>query len=160
MFFFEMEYMEDKTGVVVIRGWICCRLAPGEAGFEALMDRTKGFDVAEQPYKLAELWAGGASPLKSSVLIRGSGRDLDKPVRIDVDFGLPYKVAISGFPMTLKALLDYGNEHSDNLQASEAPAKLEPVELEAIPSKPAIDLAKGPNERSAISISVAMVSGQ
>lgn len=66
--------------------------------------------------------------------------------------------------MTLKALLDYGNEHSDNLQASEAaaqaPAKLEPAELEAIPSKPAIDLAKGPNERPAISISVAMVSGQ
>lgn len=69
MFFFEMEYMEDKTGVVVIRGWICCRLAPGEAGFEALMDWTKGFDVAEQSYKLAKLWTGGTSPLKSSVLI-------------------------------------------------------------------------------------------
>ncbi|MBE3049412.1 hypothetical protein IMZ48_44320 [Candidatus Bathyarchaeota archaeon] len=50
--------------------------------------------------------------------IRESKKNLDKPVRIDVDFDMPYKATISGFPMTVKSLLDRGSEYSRSSQPS------------------------------------------
>jgi hypothetical protein len=122
LFFFKMIYMEDEQGSVVIRGWICCRLPPDNPGFKALIKMTRGFYVNdEQLLPLSKLWPEGkTTPFKPSVLIHASKESIDGPVRIDVDFHEPYRAAISGFPMTLKALLDYGNENSDNLQAAQA----------------------------------------
>ncbi|KAF9887744.1 hypothetical protein FE257_009697 [Aspergillus nanangensis] len=114
LFFFEMEDMEEKSNEVAIRGWICCRIAQGDVGFQALMDRTRGFHVSGQQLELSTLWAERI--FKPSVLIHEPKGDLDKPIRIDVEFHSEYRVSISGFPMKLKDLLDYGNEHSDNLQ--------------------------------------------
>lgn len=119
LFFFEMEYMEEKTEEVAIRGWICCRLSHNEAGFRNLMDRTKGFYVAGQQLQESKRWTASSAPFRHGVFIHESKQNLDKHIRIDVDFGKKYRVSISGFPMTLKALLDYGNEHADNLQTVE-----------------------------------------
>lgn len=119
LFFFEMKYMEDTQGTIVIRGCICCRLPPDSPGFEALMKMTRGFYVAGEHLPLSKLYTGGKrTPFRPSVLIHDSRENLDGPIRIDVDFHEDYRVAISGFPMTLKALFDWGNENSDNLQAA------------------------------------------
>lgn len=120
LFFFEMDYMEWKNGVVFFRGWIYCRLAPDEAGFRELMELTKMFMVAGHPVSLAQPHpAEDGTPFKvDNVVIQVSNKDLDIPVRIDVDFGEDYQVAISGFPMTLKALIHHGKEHCDQAQTS------------------------------------------
>jgi len=42
---------------------------------------------------------------------------LDDAIRIDVNFGSSHSVAISGFPMTLRALLEYWYERSGDTES-------------------------------------------
>ncbi|VBB80788.1 Putative calcium-independent phospholipase A2 [Podospora comata] len=114
MFFFEMERIEMKNGLAHFHGWICCRIGPDESGFGQLMKMTKGFDVAGRKIKCEPATAATATaPLKLVVYFHESERDNDDIVRIDVDFGENYVATISGFPMTVKSLLDHGKAYID-----------------------------------------------
>lgn len=132
MFFFDMEYMEQRRGVVSFWGSICCRLAPDEDGFATLIGRTKGFSVVGEFLDLGKPPKGSENaPFKFPIVFHEYPTS-NKPVRIDVNFGEDYQVAISGFPTTVKALLDHAKEHSEYLNVSRDGFR-QPVELEANP---------------------------
>ncbi|KAK3349748.1 acyl transferase/acyl hydrolase/lysophospholipase [Lasiosphaeria hispida] len=118
MFFFEIDYIEQRKGMVVFRGWICCRLSPGEGGFAELMGMAKRFTVAGQHYPLET--PSVHAPFKLGVVVQETDENLDKHVRIDVDFDQPHQAAISGFPMTIKSLLDHGRMCPDRYVLSTA----------------------------------------
>jgi hypothetical protein len=98
MYFLQLSSINQYEDVSVIRGWICCRLGPGESGFEALLNRTAGFDIKGKFHK-APRPAKGAS-MRFEVTFQQ--QFLDDAIRIDVNFGSSHSVAISGFPMTLR----------------------------------------------------------
>jgi hypothetical protein len=129
MFFFEMEYMEQNKSLVSFRGWICCRLAPDEDGFAALMERTKGFYVAGE--YLNFVMVSEIAPFRFPIVFHQHPTS-NRPVRIDVNFGEDYRVGISGFPTTVKSLLDYGKMHSEYLKVSRDHFR-QAVELEGTP---------------------------
>lgn len=98
MYFLQLVSVNQHEDVSVIRGWICCRLGPGESGFEALLNRTAGFDIKGKFHKAARPAKGASMRLE----ITFQQQLLDDAIRIDVNFGSSHSVAISGFPITLR----------------------------------------------------------
>lgn len=97
MYFLQLASISQHEDVSVIRGWICCRLSPGEGGFKALLDRTAGFHIKGKFHK---------APRPNGALMRleitFQQQFLDEAIRIDVNFRSSHSVTISGFPMTLR----------------------------------------------------------
>lgn len=83
--------------MVAVCGSICFRLDPSDDGFSALMNRTKGFEAKGNARMLPQSLDG--KPFKLKVEIQQPENLPESPIRIDADFGDPYKVAISGFPI-------------------------------------------------------------
>jgi len=98
MYFFQLASINQHEDVSVIRGWICCRLGPGESGFNALLNRTAGFDIKGKFHKALRPAKGASMRFE----ITFQQQFLDDAIRIDVNFGSSHSVAISGFPMTLR----------------------------------------------------------
>ncbi|KAK6362932.1 hypothetical protein TWF730_000383 [Orbilia blumenaviensis] len=117
----------------VIKGSLKCRLGPFEmTPFEKLLNTTSYFMVnrhrvdmdrqRQTPNQLFEI------PITFEY-IPGSG-----PIRIDVNFGDPYSIAISGFPMDLQVLRDYYRENwieEENLEVGDADGELADVDDDA-----------------------------
>ncbi|KXX79888.1 hypothetical protein MMYC01_203769 [Madurella mycetomatis] len=122
MFFFEMNSMDIKKGAASFGGSICCRLTPEEKGFTALMNCTQYFTTAGRQYELpksAKPVAGSArAPFEIPITFCWDPESKD-PIRIDVHFGdgkepHPSRFSISGFPMMVTSLLEYGKMHCDS----------------------------------------------
>ncbi|KHO10603.1 hypothetical protein MAA_11793 [Metarhizium robertsii ARSEF 23] len=78
---------------------IRCRLGPGDQGYAALPQMTSGFEVNYHIYNTVML--SRSAPMNLDVKIEHDSHS--SPIRIDADFGKPYKITISGFPLKLKA---------------------------------------------------------
>lgn len=149
MFFFEMHAVYKGNGVADFEGHICCRLAPDEEGFVALMDCTQGFciTVGGRRHELKEIDKTAAlrsgAPFKFAISFDcefdSSYLDSKRPVRINVQFGgkgehpSGYEVAISGFPLTVNSLLKHADMYSGSyvdVTSSRSAVIQPPVELE------------------------------
>lgn len=137
VFFFQLVSITKQSEIYSVSGWIGCQLSgstePGDShALGALLARTEGFWVKERKFALPGRDSGAATSSNSNgtrvpfVLdIDFSHQQMDVPVRIDVEFkgNKSHVTSISGFPMTLRALLGYRDLHWDDLRRP-APSEL------------------------------------
>ena len=103
LFFFILSNITQTQDTYAIRGSICCRLGPGERGFDALMRKVQGFKVRNTIYELKK--SGDEEYMKLDVAFQEQRKD--EPIRIDASFERSRFAAISGFPMTLEVCTLY-----------------------------------------------------
>ncbi|KAF3181429.1 hypothetical protein TWF751_009368 [Orbilia oligospora] len=102
LFFLEVKSVNRGDGFTVsVKGSVRCRLGPGDKGFESLLSMVSSFKVDD------ETVVGYSEPSPPIVeffglSIKFSSDLMYKAVRIDVNFGKPYWVAISGCPITIE----------------------------------------------------------
>lgn len=102
LYFFVLSGISRRDDVAEIQGKICCRLLPGEAGFEELLARTACFYQGGKMFDARRL----ATDKPVRIDITFQHEEEDKPIRIDVNFGWSHSVTISGFPMMLKVSVE------------------------------------------------------
>jgi len=98
LFYLQLHSVEPQGAITIFKASIRCRLGPGDDAFGKLLRHTKGFKVKDSFYSTGTL--GQSTSMKLNVIF--SHQSDDDPIRIDVDFGKPYGVAISGFPSMMK----------------------------------------------------------
>ncbi|KAF3292462.1 hypothetical protein TWF132_005518 [Orbilia oligospora] len=106
LFFLEVKSVNRGDGFTVsVKGSVRCRLGPGDKGFESLLSMVSSFKVDD------ETVVGYSEPSPPIVeffglSIKFSSDLMYKAVRIDVNFGKPYWVAISGCPITIEEIIE------------------------------------------------------
>ncbi|KAK4141483.1 uncharacterized protein C8A04DRAFT_14074 [Dichotomopilus funicola] len=101
LFFFELDNVTQHDRVSHVEGHIFCRLRPGEKGFRELLEQSKHFVVhgRKEVVLIPPLVRDGTVPMQ--IKVQFQEQRLSKNIRIDVNFGGEYSVAISGFPVEL-----------------------------------------------------------
>ncbi|KAF3186134.1 hypothetical protein TWF788_003602 [Orbilia oligospora] len=109
LFFLQVKAVSRADGFrIFVKGTIRCRLGPGDKGFETLLSMVSSFKVND------EIVIGYSNPSPPIAGFFGldidfSGDSIDKAIRIDVKFGNPYWVTISGCPITIKEIIEEGD---------------------------------------------------
>ncbi|EGX45762.1 hypothetical protein AOL_s00140g78 [Orbilia oligospora ATCC 24927] len=101
LFYLQVKSIYRREETYFIKGYICCRIDPGEKGFTELLAQTSEFRVKERPVSIEKILCEPGSP-PMSLPVEFSHQSPTDLIRIDVDFGKPYKTTISGFPIRLK----------------------------------------------------------
>ncbi|KAF3093219.1 hypothetical protein TWF706_008832 [Orbilia oligospora] len=123
LFFLEVKSVNRGDGFTVsVKGAVRCRLGPGDKGFESLLSMVSSFKVDD------ETVVSYSEPSPPTVeffglSIKFSGDSIDKAVRIDVKFGKPYWVAISGCPITIEEIIEEWDPDEAEDEVEEKTAK-------------------------------------
>ncbi|KAF3315355.1 hypothetical protein TWF173_003895 [Orbilia oligospora] len=106
LFFLEVKSVNRGDGFTVsVKGALRCRLGPGDKGFESLLSMVSSFKVNDET---VVSYSNSSPPTVEffGLNINFSDDSMDKAVRIDVNFGKPYWVAISGCPITIGEIIE------------------------------------------------------
>ncbi|TGJ68838.1 hypothetical protein EYR41_004922 [Orbilia oligospora] len=123
LFFLEVKSVNRGDGFTVsVKGSVRCRLGPGDKGFESLLSMVSSFKVDD------ETVVGYSEPSPPIVeffglSIKFSSDLMYKAVRIDVNFGKPYWVAISGCPITIEEIIEEWDPDEAEDEVEEKTAK-------------------------------------
>lgn len=97
--YYLQPYSFEKLGQkYIFSASIRCRLGPDDKGYAELLQMTTRFKVNQHVYDT--LMLSSSEPMNLDVKIEHDSHS--SPIRIDADFGKPFKVSISGFPLKLK----------------------------------------------------------
>ncbi|KAF3911199.1 hypothetical protein AA313_de0210078 [Arthrobotrys entomopaga] len=105
LFYLQVNSIDKSDGfIIIVRGSIRCRLGPSDEGYAALLCTVLGFTVNGQPIQYISPSNAGVSYF--NVGVEFSYESIEAPIRVDVNFKKQRGVAISGFPMSIKNIMD------------------------------------------------------
>lgn len=102
LYFFEMTSLTKQEDVSIIHEWICCRHPPQGETYKTLMNRTICFFINGKKEQFNNRPQEGE---RLKLPVSFTEQDGDRSIRIDVQFDIDVKVAISGFPTTLSVCI-------------------------------------------------------
>ncbi|KAK6519397.1 hypothetical protein TWF281_003231 [Arthrobotrys megalospora] len=108
-YFFQLESINPNSGKPIITGRLKCLLGPRDwserLALKSLVAKTKFFRINKRT--AVEIGAPFDQFDAFDIPIRFEHENRELPIRIDVSFGEPHLIAISGFPMDFKVLEEY-----------------------------------------------------
>ncbi|KAK6531863.1 hypothetical protein TWF694_003028 [Orbilia ellipsospora] len=102
LFFLQVKSIDNSDGfMILVRGSLRCNLGPSDEGYKLLLSTLSGFTVNGEAihYRLTRI----AEKAYFNIEVEFSHESIDAPIRIDANFKKQRGVAISGFPMSIKA---------------------------------------------------------